>query len=355
MKKIVFIHLYNDFSGAPKVLSDVIKIIKKKRIKYDILTSKNYFGFLSQFKNIKNVFYKRSNNKFFTLFFYLYTQVLLFLICIKYKNQNVLFYINTMQPCGGALAGKLIDKKVIYHIHETSFYSELYKFMLKKIINLTASTVIYVSTYLKFKEKFKIRNVVIDNFVKNQKKNKNIYKKKFNILMICSLKQYKGVYEFFKIAKELENYKKIDFNLVLNADNKEISKFFGDFKITNNVKIYSKQKNTKKFYKYAKIVLNLSDEKKWIETSGLTILEAMSFGVPTIGPRIGGPNNIIINDVNGYKISSKNILKISKTIINLYSNRKLHSKISKNSYLTSKKYNYQKFEKNLLKTLKEFL
>ena len=54
MKKIVFIHLYNDFSGAPRVLSDVIKIIEKKRIKYDILTSKNYFGFLSQFKNIKN-------------------------------------------------------------------------------------------------------------------------------------------------------------------------------------------------------------------------------------------------------------------------------------------------------------
>lgn len=37
MKKIIFIHLYNDISGSPKVLSEVIKIIKKKKFHINFL------------------------------------------------------------------------------------------------------------------------------------------------------------------------------------------------------------------------------------------------------------------------------------------------------------------------------
>ena len=65
---------------------------------------------------------------------------------------------------------------------------------------------------------------------------------KFNVLMICSLKKYKGVFEFIKIAKKLLTFKKINFTLVLNSNYKDIKNFFKYENLPKNIKIFSKQK-----------------------------------------------------------------------------------------------------------------
>ena len=52
-------------------------------------------------------------------------------------------------PFGGALAGRLIGKKVIYHVHETSLKPQILKKFLRSVISLTAHEVIFVSKYLK--------------------------------------------------------------------------------------------------------------------------------------------------------------------------------------------------------------
>jgi len=60
------------------------------------------------------------------------------------------------------------------------------------------------------------------------------------------------------------------------------------------------------FYKKASILLNLSRVDMWVETFGLTILEAMAFGVPVIAPPVGGPREIVRNGVEGYIVDSRN-------------------------------------------------
>ena len=46
MNKIIFIHLLNDFSGSPKVLSQIVKSYKNKNHDVELFTSKDE-GFLS--------------------------------------------------------------------------------------------------------------------------------------------------------------------------------------------------------------------------------------------------------------------------------------------------------------------
>jgi len=52
----------------------------------------------------------------------------------------------------------------------------------------------------------------------------------------------------------------------------------------DNLQIISRQNDVTPFYNEASIVLNLSDKQRFVETFGLTALEAMSAGLPVIVP-----------------------------------------------------------------------
>ena len=90
MKKYIFIHLLNDFSGSPKVLSQVIKAVQKKGMSPELYTSKSESGFLSGLTtNHHQYFYKRSENKWMTLVAFMSSQILLFFKLLKYMNKDV--------------------------------------------------------------------------------------------------------------------------------------------------------------------------------------------------------------------------------------------------------------------------
>lgn len=358
MKKIVCIHLFNDFSGSPFILSQSINILAKNDYIVDLYTS-DTDGFLTDTQSNRfSVFYKRSNNKLFVLFYYLLSQFILFFKLLKYRNEDVIFYINTIMPFGAALAGKILGKKVIYHIHETSIRPKVLKSFLKKIISLTSSFNIFVSNYLMEEEKIdNVQSEVIYNALPNQfmkKANLHIYQytdNQFNVLMICSLKAYKGVYEFIEIANKCIENKRIKFNLVLNAYQIEINDFFENISVPNNIVLYPSQKDVSKFYSDSNLVLNLSRIDGWIETFGMTILESMSYGVPCIVPPVGGPVEIVDDSINGYCRNSYNTDDISKLILKLSEDKKLLQNLSLKAREKSEFFTTVSFEKNILKVL----
>ncbi len=45
MKKIVFVHLLNDYSGSPKVLSQVIRVGQNSGYEVDLYTGRSEDGF----------------------------------------------------------------------------------------------------------------------------------------------------------------------------------------------------------------------------------------------------------------------------------------------------------------------
>ena len=69
--------------------------------------------------------------------------------------------------------------------------------------------------------------------------------------------------------------------------------------LANNIKILATQKDLHQHYKNAGLVLNLSRVNQCIETFGLTIIEAMAYGIPVIVPPVGGPSEIVEDDVEG--------------------------------------------------------
>ena len=354
MRKIVFIHLLNDRSGSPKVLSQVVRTLTNKGYQTEVITSNHTNGFLDNVahKN-RTLFYKRSENKIVTFFNYMISQIFLFFQCLRYWNQDVVFYVNTMMPFGSALAAKLIGKKVIYHIHETSIKPKILKKFLRTVISLTANKVIFVSEYLKQVENFinKEQVVIYNALEKNNLEYNKTENKNFVILMICSLKEYKGIFEYIKLADLLSKEENLKFQLILNATKNEINEYLGDIKKTPNLVIFDRQNNLEKFYKEGKLLLNLSKPDQCIETFGLTILEGMEYGLPVIVPPIGGPAEIVREGIEGFQISCYEIKEIAEKIKFLLDNQKKYNKLSQNAEKRSKEFNLKVFEEKILDIL----
>ena len=361
MQKYIFIHLLNDFSGSPKVLSQIIKTVQSNGRDLELYTCKSKGGFLSGIavKHHK-YYYKYSKYKFIVLLIFIYSQIILFCKLLKYFNKDVVIYINTMLPFGAALAGFLMRKQVVYHIHEISLKPKILKQFLRFIIKLTADKIIFVSNTVKLsehiagKKEYMVYNSIPKSFLDEAiNQHLDIKKASFNVLMLASLKKYKGIDEFIEIASKLNSSKSICFTLAINASKKDIAKFLKKKVVTNNIKVLSGRSNVIPFYKRASLVLNLSHVDSCIETFGLTLIEAMSFGVPVIAPPIGGPTEIITNNVEGYLISSYEKDSITEKITNLSLDKNEWLRLSKNALIRSKYFNEKVFKEKILKILNE--
>jgi len=337
MKKIVCTHLYNDQSGSPLVLSTVIKGFLKRGFEVDVLTSMSSRGCLSDLQaNYVDNGYKYLNNKYLRLLMFMCCQVKMFLKTLKYRNEEAVIYVNTLLPFGVALAGKMIGKKVIYHIHETSVKPASLKQFLKWVASITADEVIYVSEFLKNEEEIKgVKGKVIYNALSKEFiEVANLYQKsdngqnRFVVLMLCSLKNYKGVFEYITLAKTLPQ---LTFELVLNAEFDEIEEFFKGVRLSQNLVVFPKQSNVHAFYQRADLVVNLSHPEKWVETFGMTLLEGMQYGIPSIAPPVGGPTEIVKEGYNGYQIDQREIGTLIRRIKNISSDSDLYHKLSVNA------------------------
>jgi L-malate glycosyltransferase len=338
--RVIAIHLLNDYSGSPKVLMQLLKGWTKKNIETHLYTCGGRDGFLSNIPKVHHHFYwyRFIENRFVRLIFLFTSQFLLAFQLLFILKKDDVIYVNTVLPFGAGIIGKLRGCKVIYHIHETTMKPKILKQFLFRIAEWSATEVIYVSNFLAAKEPLNIRknvlyNVLEESFVKQSRLHLNKEKNEKIVLMICSLKAYKGVNEFVKLAQmNLE----FTFKLVVNASQNEIDDYFKNEIVPTNLIVYPTQKNTHPFYQEASVVLNLSDINLWVETFGLTILEAMAYGMPTIVPPVGGVVELVEEGENGFLIDSKNINLISEKLNLLLQNEKIYNQMSKDAFEKSK-------------------
>jgi len=287
----------------------------------------------------------------------LLNQARIFFKVLSMSSQFQLVYINTILPFGAAMAAKVCGKKVIYHIHETSVTPLIWKKFLMLIIKLTSSHNIYVSKYLSKKEPLdKCNSSVIYNAlpgefskIADEYLSKKIEGVPHRILMLCSLKHYKGIDQFYELAKRRPEY---IFDLVLNADEEDVVEYYKDKEQIPNLCIYSKRKNVHPFYQQAGLVMNLSIPNLWVETFGMTALEAMQYGLPVIVPPVGGIAEIVEDNLQGYKIDSSKINIILNRIDNLLINSYLYKKMSLNAKKQALRYNQKHFKESIVQVIK---
>lgn len=307
--QIFAFHLLNDRSGSPKVLSQLLKDWVNKEKTVHLHTSKHEHGFLSRLNGVNYHYskYQFKEHPWLRLIYFVKTQLVLMFTMFFHIKKGDLVYINTVLPFGAAILGKLKGCRVIYHVHESTVNPPILKWFLFKILGWTASEVINVSKYVAQSHQIKtipnhlVYNALDEGFIAEMHP-KTCREHPKNVMMVCSLKAYKGVFEFIDLAK---SNPKFQFRLVLNAEQSAISAFFKTTNIPSNTTIFPAQNNLHTFYQWADVILNLSRPDGWIETFGLTIIEGMAYGLPAIVPPVGGILEVIEEGITGYSVDSR--------------------------------------------------
>lgn len=356
MSKIVFVHLKNDFSGSPVVLCSVIKALSGYSDDYRRLyVGSDSQGVLDDVDIDKSLFgYIWYNNKILRAFSYIVSQFRLIKELIKdpVLDKEAIIYVNTVLPVGAIIYGWLTGKRVVCHIHELPFGSSRAYLVLFKIAFSLASKIVFVSNYQRNCFKQLGTNIaVVPNCLKDMTYTKpptpQSLSGQLNILFIGSFKAYKGVWEFAALAGSLATDSAFNFRMVLGGNDVEVEKFKCDTLRPKNLDIRGPSRSLENDYSWADVVVNFSLPGQWVETFGLTLLEAMSFSKPVIAPLIGGHTDFVEDGVNGFLIDASNQCSLISTLYLLRSDRDLYLALSHNAKTTASRHNYKCFSENI--------
>lgn len=354
--RIIGVHLLNDFSGSPFVFSQALQALQKNEEEVHLFTATpSGNGFLNTVTGIHThkIFYRWSPNKFLTLFYFLLSQISLFFKMILFSRSTDIIYVNSILPFGAALAGKVRGAKVIYHVHEVSIKPVMLKKFLLWVMNHTATKCLYVSKFLQKatasnKPATVIYNSLPESFREEASRGYVRSRSGFTVLMLCSLKKYKGVDIFFRLAQSLPTIK---FVLVLNASDKDIQDYFAGEQLPRNLKLVPAQKNVHPFYRDCDLVLNLSLPHQWVETFGMTVLEAMVYGRPVIVPPVGGVAELVDDGIQGFLVDSRNEDLLQQRILEIANDQQLYLLMSAAAKHKSLEFSPQKFEEELVEEI----
>lgn len=318
--RIVFIHLLNNYSGSPKVLSVLLReLAAKNEYRLKVLTSSGP-GFLSDIAGVEYAGdgYRFFRNRILRLASWCWAQTRLFFTILGMSGRNTLFYVNTIMPIGAVWACRITGKRMVYHVHENMRQSKPLYGVCRRTYALCNRKTIFVSRYLEnsavnFRDSKVIYNSLDREFCEAATVCRHTGKMEAGrtVLMVASLKRYKGVYEFAELAKRFADF---PFVLVVSAEPHEVKRFTDEVRASENLTVYPLQTNLHPFYRQARVVMQLSHPEECVETFGLTILEAMTYGVPVIGPNAGGPAEIIRHGVDGFLVNPLDLDEVSRRL-----------------------------------------
>jgi glycosyltransferase involved in cell wall biosynthesis len=280
-------------------------------------------------------------------FFYSYAKMI---FCLMFNNIDLVhvhvasrksFYRKSIY----IKLAKVFKRKIVLHMHgggfDTFYWKECNDKKRKKITRILNMGDVIIALGESWKSKISRYCSTSISVVYNSVnvENQNLYNQNSkNVLFLGRLEKQKGIFDLIKAAQFIiKQDKDIKFLLAGNGDLSKIMEVLKAKKIKENFKLLGWVDS----YEVKRL---LKDSMAFVlpsynEGMPISILEAMSFGVPVISTNVGSIPEIIKNRINGFLIKPGDIKGISKSI--LYINKNYNKKIkisNKNFEDVSKKY-----------------
>lgn len=216
--------------------------------------------------------------------------------------------------------------KKIYYRHTTNLYvPKQRRWLFKLIMNClyrSANLTIHVSKYSLAEQKIGngifIHNGISPHHGKIEQEGKI---GPLKVLFCSRLEKAKGIYE---IIKAFNNIDPNTAQLTIIGTGSEVN--WAKNNEGENIKYLGFQKDVSKFYRDADVMILMSE----FENFPISIIEAMSYGLPIITTGAGGISEMVKNGYNGLVIKS-DISEIIDAVNSLNSDRNLLKKMSNNS------------------------
>ena len=299
---------------------------------------------------------------------------ILFQIIKLIKNKWIPTLITTQNPWGEAVVSLIIAKFIgagylsQIHIDISSKYWLHEKYFINHFRSICSLLVMYSSSFIRVVSKVSARNIsqkykinsnkfivapVPVSLIEDKEEIiktlcKKTHEEKFNILFVGRFEKQKNlslwIESAFKIASKNNN---VIFNLI---------GYGSELKTIKTLVSFSKYKEKFNFYdkvNYEKLSIHFLKNHLLLLTSfyegfGRVILEAMNYGLPCISTASGGPEDLIINGMNGY-ITNFNSNNITNLCLKLIDNKDNYILMGKNSLkFANDKFNTKKLTNQII-------
>lgn len=317
---------------------------------FNLKTHKLYFFNTNKSKLIKSFFLFNILNFFFRcvkLYFLLLTNkfkiVHIHTASRKSFWQNAIFF----------QISKLFNNKTILHIHGAEF-KEFYEESKRKnyitgILNKADALIVLSDNWRSYYTKICAnKNIyVVNNAIEkiDFKKYKRTYpKNKFVVLFLSSICKRKGAYDLLKVIKSVDN-KNITFVFVGPYEDKK--KFFSEvkkLKIAKKCEFKGEIMGNKRFEYFASADLFILPS--YAEGLPVTILEAMSFGIPIVSTTVGAIPEVITKN-NGILVKPGKINDLKKAILDIKTNKNKIKYKENNIQKINQEYTFEIFKKRI--------
>lgn len=251
---------------------------------------------------------------------------------------------------------------MIYLNYSNRIKNNIRLFILKTALNVSTE-IVYVSNAGKrsYEEVFKLSNkksVVVYNgvdVVNEHRTKKSELDKKIQITFVGRLVEGKGVQLLIKAAKELVREYHIAIYIVGDGPYRgELERLTDELNLTQFVEFVGQSRNIGEY-------LNCSDifvyPSIWQEVFGISLVEAMDYGVPCVGFNVGGIPEIIDDGHNGVlvnDISEKSLQDGIQRLIEILKDDE-KNEVSTNCKNTAKKYSLDNTVDGLYRTYESLL
>lgn len=248
---------------------------------------------------------------------------------------------------------RLFQKQVILHIHGGKF--EDFYLKNKRLVKTTCikcQALVTVSNYFVcFLKNTNLNNNIflIPNCI-NEPSRTLIYskaKEPLNLLYMGKIDENKGIFHLLEIISKnkCELVGKVILNIAGNGDVNRLSKIIEENDMQGYVKYHGWADENKKneLLSVSDVYIQLSE----FESFGISILEAMSYGLPIITTGVGGVTDLVEDKINGLIVKREDDESIRKAIMFFVDNVFVRKKNGIESINKSKQYFPNKIEEKL--------
>lgn len=262
---------------------------------------------------------------------------------------------------------KLFKRAVITHLHGAEFkefYLESSSKNRSKIRLLLRESDKVITLGKNWNDTIKeiepsVDSIIIRNAVKIPKYQNKLNSKQVSILFLAVLNERKGIIDLIKASKKVINE--------IKREGREV-KFViaGDGPLYEISKNLIKDNNQDQYFefhgwvnnKHKHILLRNTDVfvlPSYNEGLPLSILEAMSYGIPIVATDVGSINDAVIDNRNGYLIEPGNIEQLSNSILKVLDNNNLYKMGNESRKISKSLFNSVLYQENIQQLYKDII
>lgn len=348
MKKILFVHSSSELYGSDRSLLNIVTNLNRDKYQIHVLLPSKgpLYNEMLKIEDIDVQIFdvavlRRKNLSIKGMLEYTSSFFNSLHFIKKFIKQNSIDIVdtNTAVVFPAAIAAKHCHKKSVWHIREiivNSFENNVISFLMNKFADVIIANSKATGEALKVdKNKIKVVYNAVDN-----SKIKKIPHNDIHVGMAGRINRWKGQKLFVDAAeKVLPKHKNVEFYIAGEAYNGEeflkgeLQSYIDQKNLSKNVKLLGQVNKMSDFYNDLDIFVLPSIQP---EPFGLVVIEAMSYGLPVIATKHGGPVEIIDNQVDGFLVDYLNSDEMANKIDLLISNDELREEMGKKGQIKKK-------------------